>query len=69
MVRAAGCGVDKAAGNTRDEETVVDLEFDGVLEGLLGRSKHAVELLSLGYCPREAVEDEAVQSALARTKM
>lgn len=49
----------EAAGDARDEEAVVDLQFYGVLEGLLGYAEHAVELLGLGYCAGEAVEDES----------
>jgi len=51
--------VHEAAGDARDEEAVVDLQFYGVLEGLLGYAEHAVELLGLGYCAGEAVEDES----------
>lgn len=59
MVGAPGCGVDEAAGNARYKEAVVDLEFDGVLQGLLGGFKHAIKLLSLGDGAREAVKDES----------
>jgi len=52
--------VHEAAGDARDEEAVVDLQFYGVLEGLLGYAEHAVELLGLRYCAGEAVEDESL---------
>lgn len=51
--------MDQTAGNTRDEELVVDLELDSVLKGLLRGVEHAVELLGLGDRSWEAVEDEA----------
>jgi hypothetical protein len=56
--------VNQTAGNTRDEERVVDLQLDGVLQRLLGGFEHAVELLSLGDCSWEAVEDEAARIIL-----
>lgn len=60
VVRAAGGGVHEAAGDARDEEVVVDLQLDGVLEGLLRRREHLVELFGLGDGAGEAVQDEAV---------
>jgi hypothetical protein len=59
VVRAAGGGVDETAGDTRDEQAVVDAELDGVLERLLAGLEHVVEALGLGNGAREAVEDEA----------
>lgn len=53
--------MDQTAGDTRDEEGVIDLELDGVLQGLLGGLEHAVELLGLCDCSWEAVEDEAAR--------
>jgi hypothetical protein len=64
VVGAAGGGVDEAAGDARDEEAVVDLQFNGVLERLLGCAEHAVELFGLGYCAGESVEDEAVRGCV-----
>ena len=61
MVGASGCGVDKAAGNARDQEAVVNLEFDGVLKWSTSGFKHAVKLLGLRDGAGEAVEDEAGQ--------
>ena len=51
--------MDEAAGDAGDEEVVVDLEFDGVFEGLGFGGQHLVELFGLGDCSGEAVEDEA----------
>ena len=65
VVGAARGGVYKAAGDAGDEERIVDLEFDGVLEGLRGGGEHVVEFLGLGYCSGEAVEDEAGGKSLA----
>ena len=57
--------MDKTASDTRDEERVVDLELDGVLEGLLGGFKHAIKLLGLNDCSWETVENEAISSKSA----
>lgn len=62
VVRAAGGGVDETTGDTGDEESVVDLEFDGVLELLLTGEKHFVEALGLSDGSGEAIEDETVVS-------
>jgi hypothetical protein len=59
VVRATGSGVDETAGDTGDEQVVVDAELNGVLERLLAGLEHGVEALSLGDGTREAVEDEA----------
>lgn len=60
VVRTTRCGVDETASNTRDEERVVDLELNSVLQGLVGGPEHAIELLGLDDCSREAVKDEAI---------
>jgi hypothetical protein len=65
VVGATGCGVDQTAGDTRDEEGIVDLELDGVLQGLLGRFEHTVELLGLSDCAWESVEDEAIHAVVS----
>lgn len=51
--------VNQPAGDARDEEVVVDFEFDGVVELLLLALEHVIELLSLGRGSRESIEDEA----------
>lgn len=57
--------VDQPARDARDEQRVVDLQLDGVLERLLRDGQHVVELLGLGYCSREAVEDEAARGLVS----
>lgn len=42
VVRASRGRVDQSASNTRNEESVVNLQFDGVLELLTARGKHVV---------------------------
>jgi hypothetical protein len=59
VVRATGSGVDETAGDTRDEQLVVDAELNGVLERLLAGLEHVVEALGLGDSAREAVKNEA----------
>ena len=54
--------MDEAARDARDEERVVDLEFNGVLQLLGARGEHAVEFLRLGDSAREAVEDKAAEA-------
>lgn len=58
VVRTAGGGVDETAGDTSDEEGVVDLELDGVLELLLAGDEHLVQTLGLGDSSGETVQDE-----------
>ena len=52
--------MDETAGDTGNEQLVVELELDRVLERLLLGGKHAVELLGLWDCTWEAVKDETV---------
>lgn len=59
MVCAPRCWVDEAASNTCNEETVVDLELDGVFEGLLLFFQHLIEAFGLGNSSRKTVEDES----------
>ena len=60
MVGAARGGVNEPAGDTGDEEAVVDLHLDGVVEAALARFlEHGVEALGLGDGTRETVKDEA----------
>lgn len=51
--------MDEAAGDTRDEEGVVNLKLDGVVEGLVFCGEHGVQALGLGDSAREAVENES----------
>ena len=60
VVGSAGSGVDETTCYPRDEQTVVDLELDGVLERFLGAREHGVETFCLRDCAWEAIEDEAV---------
>lgn len=59
VIGPARGGVDETARDARHEEGIVDLELDGVLEGLVALAEHLVETLGLGDCAGEAVEDEA----------
>jgi hypothetical protein len=59
VVRATGRGVDQTTGDTGDQQSVVDLELDGVVENLLLLGKHRVEALGLGDSPGETIKDEA----------
>lgn len=59
VVAAARGGVDQTAGDARYEELVVNLELDGVLEGLVALAEHLVETLGLGDGAGETVKDEA----------
>lgn len=60
VVAAPAGRVHEAACDARHEEGVVDLQLDGVLEGLVARLEHGVEGFGLGDSAGEAVEDEAV---------
>lgn len=51
--------MDEATGDTRDEESVRDLELEGVVDLLALVREHGVELLGLDDRAGEAVEDEA----------
>ncbi len=74
MVGAARGGVNESAGNAGDQEGIIDLEFDGVFEGLLLFGQHLVEAFGLGYSAREAVQyeaggkEESVSTNCARAK-
>lgn len=52
--------MDQSAGNTGDEESVIDLQFNGMLELLTARGKHVVEALGLGHGTGETVKDESI---------
>ena len=59
--------MDETAGDTGNEESIVNLELNGVLELLVTLDEHLVEALGLGNCARKTVEDETngLESALA----
>jgi len=60
VVGAARSGVNETAGDTGDEEAVIDLHLDGIVEGAFPRFlEHGVEALSLGDGTGETVKDEA----------
>lgn len=59
VVTPARGGVDQSAGNTTDQELVRDLEFERLVELLLGGGQHRVELFGLNDGSGESVEDEA----------
>ena len=51
--------MNQSAGNTTDQELVRDLEFERLVELLLGGGQHRVELFGLNDGSGESVEDEA----------
>ena len=51
--------MNEAAGDTRDEQLVVNEELDNRVQLLLAVCEHAVELLRLANRPGEPVENEA----------
>lgn len=55
--------MDQTAGDSCNQEAIVDLELDGVLQFLVPFHKHLVEGLGLGDCTGETVEDEASKSS------
>ena len=59
VVRAARGGVDETASDAGDEQGIIDLQLNGVLQGLVALAQHGVEALGLGHGAREAVEDKA----------
>lgn len=65
VVAATGCRVDQTAGDTGDQQGVVDLQLDGVLELLVALREHRVEALGLHDGAGEAIEDEPGQKSAA----
>lgn len=63
VVRAAGSRVDQTTSNTSDKQSVVNLQFHGMLELLLAGREHVVKALSLRNRPGETIQDE---TAIAR---
>lgn len=61
VIAAPGGRVNETAGDALDEERVVDLELDGVLQGLTPLLQHGIETLGLGDSAREAVENKPVK--------
>ena len=53
--------MDQSAGDTRDEQRIGYLEFNGMINSLLGFFEHRVQFRRLRYGPRKAVEYEADQ--------
>lgn len=69
VVRAARGRVHQTAGDTGDEQGVVNLQFNGVLKFLLAGSKHVIQALGLSDSPRETVQDEtAIVCQLTTTR-
>lgn len=58
VVRAARRRVHQAASDTRHEQSIVDLQLNGVLERKLARGQHLVQTLSLGNGTGETVQNE-----------
>ena len=50
--------MDESAGNTGNEQSIVDLQFNGVVELLLAVVQHVVQTLGLGHGTRETVKNE-----------
>lgn len=59
MVTPARSRVDQSTGNSADEELVGDLQFERLVELLLGGGQHRVELFSLDDGSGESIKDEA----------
>lgn len=51
--------MDESTGDSRDEETIGNLELDSMVDLLVLGREHASELLSLGDGSGESVEDES----------
>lgn len=61
VVAAAAGRVDETSCDAANEQVVVDLQLNGVLERSLSLVQHAIELLGLGDCAWESIEDEPVK--------
>lgn len=59
VVCSAAGRVDQPARDARNEQRVVDLELHDRVQLLLALLEHAVEFLSLRYCPGEAIKNKA----------
>lgn len=66
VVAAARGGVDQAASDTRDQERIVDLQLDGVLQGLVTLTQHCVEAFGLRNGTGESIEDESDNGKVSR---
>ena len=51
--------MDQSASDTRNKETVVNLEFDSVLQCLISGLEHRIEALGLCDCARETVKNKS----------
>lgn len=58
VVAATGGRMDESASDTSNEQSVINLKFDGVLERRGLGCKHLVELFSLSDSAWEAIKDE-----------
>ncbi len=54
--------MNEAAGNSRDEKTIIDLQLDGMLQFLVSFLKHAIKSFCLCHRPWKSIENEAGQS-------
>ena len=55
MICPSAGGVDQPARNTRNEKRVVDLQLNHRVKLFIAGIKHAIQLLSLWHCTREAI--------------
>lgn len=58
-------GVDESTGDSRDQEGIGDSELNSMVQWLVERAQHAVELGSLSDRSRETIQDETGQLARA----
>lgn len=61
VVGSSRARVDQSARYPRNKKTVINLEFDGMLQRLLAFAKHVIQSFSLSNCTREPVKDETVK--------
>lgn len=64
VVRSAGSRMDETAGDTVNEEFIVNLELDGVLQGGFAVLQHGVKTLGLGNGTGETVQNESILAFL-----
>lgn len=53
--------MDQSARYPRNKKTIINLEFDSMLQRLLAFAKHVIQSFSLSNCTRESIKDETVK--------
>lgn len=66
MVRPATRRVNQATSYARDEQLVCNVELNDGVKFFFAFGKHAVKLLSLGYCPREAIQYKSATRSMSQ---